>query len=294
MPNTFFVYKYTRMFLDKYMVNTCNFPSSKELFRLARSIANQQEKGTSEILSDADLGKRIGFESARTSRWKHGQISVQDADRLIALSQALDIDITVLCHVAAGYLTADEALEILSNTSNLVRFLGEQMVLPGDNQIVTLISDNTRFKVTRRTSSHYRRQPKGTGKDSFSELEDIPSILLVDDSPSTIRNFKNLTGEVTGIEGIVSRTGIEGLIAAGKYQPRIVIFDLFIGNLDGFAAIRTISKEKLTSEAEVYASTLSMSPDIVRNALGSGAYDVLQRPLNSKILTTLIQRARIH
>jgi CheY-like chemotaxis protein/transcriptional regulator with XRE-family HTH domain len=286
------LYKVERCFLDTDMVKSPNFPSAKELFKLARAVADKVELISTDRLSDADLGRRIGFESARTSRWKHGQIAVSDSARLIALSQALDIDLTVLSHVAAGYITSDEALEILSDANNLVRFLGDQMVLPADNQSLSLVSDNTRFKIIRRSPSHYRRQPKGVTKEGAVEAEDIPAALLVDDSQTAIRNFRNLTGEGTGIEGVVARTGCEGLVAAGKYQPQIVIFDLFIGQVDGFAAIRSISENETTSEAEVYASSTILTPDIVRTAMGSGARDVLQRPLNSKTLATLVGRAR--
>lgn len=274
------------------MLKTPNFPPAKELFRLARAVADKLELMSTDRLSDADIGRRIGFESARTSRWKHGQISVQDSARLIALSQALDIDLAILSHVAAGYLTAEEALEILSSANNLVRFWGEQMVLPSDQQTVSLISDNIRFKVIRRSPSHYRRQPKGVGKEGAMETDDVPAVLLVDDSAATIRNFKNLTGEGTGIEGIVAKSGAEGLIAAGKYQPQIIIFDLFIGQIDGFAAVRSIVENDATDEAEVYATSAAVTPEINRLAVGSGAKDVLLRPLNSRTLSGLVGRAR--
>ena len=286
------LYKTYRLSLDSYMSKNANFPPAKELFRLARAVADKLELLSTDRLSDADIGRRIGFESARTSRWKHGQIAVQDAARLIALSQALDIDLTVLSHVAAGYLTADEALAILSDADNLVRFLGEQLVLPGDNHTVSLVSETLRFKVIRRSPAHYRRGPKGLGKESSVESDDTPTVLLVDNSSSTIRNFKNLTAEGSGIHGITASNAVDALILAGKYQPQVIIFDLFIGQADGFAAIRALSESDATSEAEIFAVTAALTPDIVRTAIGSGAREVLQRPLNSRTLGILTARAR--
>ena len=274
------------------MSKNANFPPAKELFRLARAVADKLELLSTDRLSDADIGRRIGFESARTSRWKHGQIAVQDAARLIALSQALDIDLTVLSHVAAGYLTADEALAILGSSDNLVRFLGDQLVLPGDNQVMSLVSETLRFKVIRRSPAHYRRGPKGLGKESAMESDDTPTVLLVDNSSSTIRNFKNLTSDGSGVEGIVASSAVEALILAGKHQPQVIIFDLFIGQADGFAAVRALSESDATSEAEIYAVSTALTPDIVRSALGSGAKEVLQRPLNSRTLGVLTARAR--
>jgi CheY-like chemotaxis protein len=274
------------------MPRKATFPASRELFHLARAVADKLELAVTDRLSDADIGRFVGFESARTSRWKHGQIAVQDAARLVALSQSLDIDLTVLSHVAAGSFTAEEALEILSTPSRLVRFLGEQIVLPADNQELTLIGDGTRCKIIRRSLQHYRRQAKRLGREGVDEQDHVPTVLLVDNNRTTIRYFRSHTGGETGISGVVARSGPEALIAAGKVQPQIIIFDLFIGQTDGFAAVKSIVDSDATSEAEVYATTLTMTPEITRSALGVGARDVLLRPLNSRTLGVLINKAR--
>ncbi len=274
------------------MSKTVNFPASRELFQVARAVADALDRASVDRLSDAEIGKLIGFESARTSRWKHGQIAVQDAARLIALSQALDIDLTVLSHVASGSINATEALEILSNVNRLVRFLGEQMVLPADGLGITMRCANTRFKVIRRSRGHYRRRPKRIGREGAVDTEDEPVVLLVDDNAPTIRYFRNLTGSGTGVNGIVARTGPEALIAAGKAQPQLVIFDLFIGQIDGFAAVKRLAESDATSEAEVYATSLSVTNDIVRTALGAGATDVIRRPIQARVLSALINRVR--
>lgn len=275
------------------MPKSPTFPASRELFRLVRIVADQMDPVENDRLSDAELGRFIAFESARTSRWKHGQIAVQDAGRLIALSQAMDIDLTIISHVAAGYFTAEEALDLLSSSGGLVRFLGEQVVLTMDNQALTMIGDGMRFKIIRRSQGHYRRTVKRmNSKGENDEPLESPTALLVDNTAATIRSFKNLTGQDTGINGVVARTGPEALIAAGNLQPQIIIFDLFIGQIDGFAAIKNIVESDATSEAEVVATSLSLSQEIVRSAIGAGAREVLQRPLNSRTLSHLLNRTR--
>jgi CheY-like chemotaxis protein len=274
------------------MSKSPTFPASRELFRLVRTVADGLDLTETTRLSDADIGRFVAFESARTSRWKHGQIAVQDAGRLIALSQALDIDLTVISHVAAGYFTADEALEILSTPGRLIRFLGEQMILPNDNQAMTMMGDGTRVKFIRRSVGHYRRTARRIGREEHDEQTETPTALLVDSAPSTIRSFKNLTGGDTDITGVVARSGSEALIAAGNLQPQLIIFDIFIGQVDGFAAIKNIVESEATSEADIVATSLSVTQEIVRSALGAGAREVLQRPLNSRTLHVLINRTR--
>jgi CheY-like chemotaxis protein len=267
------------------------FPASRELFRLVRAVADSRE--IREEMSDVDIGRLVGFESSRTSRWKHGQISVADAARLVALSQSLDLDLTVLTHVAAGYLSADEALELLFDENKLVRFLGEQIVLPLDQQVVSLTGgEGVTCRVTRRRAGQYRRQAKRIGGAAPQEETDAPVVLLADDDRSTIDVFENLTGPETGVVGAVARSAPEALLKAGRLAPQLVIFDLFLGQADGFGALKSLAVDEATREAEVFATSLSVTPEVVRNALGCGALDVIQRPLRARVLARLIGRLR--
>ncbi|MCP4679240.1 MAG: response regulator [Deltaproteobacteria bacterium] len=267
------------------------FPASRELFNLVREIAHKCDPN--DRISDVDIGRIIGFESPRTSRWKHGQIAVVDAARLLSLSQGFDIDISILNHVAAGYLSSDEALAILAEEGKMVRFLGEQIVLPVNHQMLTVTGgEGTTCRVIRRTAGHYHRKTKRLKGAAQTNEEDDAVVLLADDDRSTIEAFTNLTGQDTGITGVVARSGSTALVAAGRLRPQIVIFDLFLGQTDGFTALRSIANDEATRDAEVFATSLSLTPDVVRNALGCGALEVIQRPLRSRVLSRLLGRLR--
>ncbi len=265
------------------------FPSSLELFRLVRTVAD--DLGTSEKMSDAELGRMIGLESARTSRWKHGQIAVNDAARLLALSLSLGIDISVLSHVAAGYLSADEAIGLMSNEREFVRFIGEQLLLPANGQSMTLVSsDGSEARVARRTTlKHERLFRRGSSSRRLTDDGRSVVVLLADDDNTTIDVFTNLSGEGTGIAGVVARSIPEALIVAGQLHPRLVILDLFMGQADGFAAVRSLTTNEATSATEVVATSLTMNPDVVRAAKGSGASEILERPLRSRPLGRLLR-----
>ncbi|MCP4197668.1 MAG: response regulator [Proteobacteria bacterium] len=268
------------------------FPASRELFKVIRVVANN--RSSSDRISDVEIGRAVGFESARTSRWKHGQIAVTDAPRLLALSQSFDIDISILAQVSAGYILSDEALEILANEGKFVRFVGEQIVLPADDQVISLTGgDGTLCRVIRRSKGHYHRRAKRLGTNSISEnKKELLTVLLVDDDENTIEVFNNLTGAETGIDGFVARTGLEALIHCGKTSPDLIIFDVFCGQIDGFAAIKSIATSEITQDTEIFATSLSLTRDVVRTALGSGALEVLQKPLKSSVLSRLLSRVR--
>lgn len=274
------------------MTNTPLFPASRELFKLIRAVTDTV--GSAEKTSDAEIGRLIGLESARTSRWKHGQIAVADAARLLALAQSTGVDITLLSHVAAGYMSADEALEILGTEREFVRFLGEQILLPVDDQSLTLISsDGTEARINRRSALRYERPfRRGGSSRRIGDGAGEAMVILADDDPSTIEVFSNLTGKGTGIQGYVARSIPEALVASGDLHPRMVILDIFLGQTDGFAAIRCLSTSEATQGTEVVATSLSLTSDITRAARGSGASSVLERPLRARPLGKLMRNLR--
>ena len=269
-----------------------SFPTSLELFRFVRAVANQY--AAAEKVSDAEIGRAIGLESARTSRWKHGQIAINDAPRLLALAQFIGIDVTVLSQVAAGYISHKEALEIVENEREFVRFLGENVLLPQNGQSLSIVSkEGSEVRVVRHSRSHYDRPfRRSDSRRQLSEKKQDITVLLVDDDEVTLDVFVNLTGEGTGIDGVVARNASEALILAGHLRPRLIIFDLFIGQIDGFLAVRNLVKNNITNATEVIATSLVTTSEIIRNAKGAGAKDVIQRPLRARPLGKLLRDLR--
>jgi CheY-like chemotaxis protein len=269
------------------MGRTTLFPASRELFKLIRAIADNSD--SIDRMSDVDIGRIIGFESPRTSRWKYGQIAVTDAARLIALCQFFDIDLALLANVAASYLSADDAMEIVNNERKLIRFLGEQLVLPEDGQMLSFTGkDGVSYRLVQRRKGQHDRKTKKMSSGARGDEKEEPVVLLADDDKNTIDVFRNLTAHGTGVTGVVARSGPEALVAAGRLLPRLIIFDLFLGGADGFAALKSLAADEATGEAEIYASSLSLSPDIMRAATGCGVISVLKRPLESRALSRLI------
>jgi CheY-like chemotaxis protein len=117
-------------------------------------------------------------------------------------------------------------------------------------------------------------------------------VLLADEDQATRDVFGNLTGRGTGITGVATSSGPAALLAAGQLRPRIVIFDLFIGEVDGFAAVRALASHEATGATTVIATSRALTPDVVRAAKGSGADEVLQRPLRARALGRLLRNLR--
>jgi len=271
------------------LAGSASFPASAELFRFVRRVVDSR-RGP-ERVSDAEIGRAIGLESARTSRWKHGQIEIADAARLVTLSQEFHIDLTVLCHLAAGLLSAAEAAELIGDDRELVRFLGENLVLASERRRIGIVSgEGAEARVSRLPDGSYERtfRPRGS-QAAASSREGRPVVLLVDDDPRTLELFGNLTGGKTGIVGLVARGGAEALVLAGERRPRLILFDLFIGGVDGFAAVRSLAAGRRSSGPVVVATSLHGTPEIEHAARGNGAAEFLTRPLKPRVVAKLLR-----
>jgi len=262
---------------------------SAELFKFCRSIA--EVRVGEKRISDGEIGRIIGFENARTSRWKHGTIQVDSAAKLLRLSEELDVDITLLARTAAGLLGADEALRIFRQPAAFLEFLTESLKLPSDGMGVEIISSpGGHARLKKQGYRHYQRHTAPELPDRRPAGAPKAAALLVDDDEATSRIFKSLAAGRPGLRIAVVGSAIEGLIEAGRMQPDLIIFELFLPGADGFASIRALKRAPSTRSAHLVAVAGSLTSDLASQALGAGADEALSRPLNQRQIGRLLAR----
>lgn len=71
----------------------------------------------------------------------------------------------------------------------------------------------------------------------------MPKILIVDDDPD-IHEALSLILEVNGYQVISAWDGIEGLACLKAQQPDLMIMDLMMPKMDGFAMLRELQESK--------------------------------------------------
>ena len=103
------------------------FPQSKELFRFVkRVIVRALDIDDSERLNDIEIGKMVGYGYEETSRWKHGRIKVDGAEKLMAMHENLGIDEYLLLRVASGRMDAEQAYALWEVGYDLKRKYGKE------------------------------------------------------------------------------------------------------------------------------------------------------------------------
>jgi DNA-binding response OmpR family regulator len=127
----------------------------------------------------------------------------------------------------------------------------------------------------------------------MSESQLGPAILVVEDE-ETIAEFVSMGLAYAGFQVAVARDGHEGLAEFRQKEPDLVILDVMLPELDGFAVLRRI---RLQSDVPVLMLTARGEVDDRVQGLELGADDYLPKPFKFKELLArvraLLRRAHV-
>jgi DNA-binding NarL/FixJ family response regulator len=124
--------------------------------------------------------------------------------------------------------------------------------------------------------------------DEPQQTDNVPRILIADDHPVMLDALARLVRTEYEIVGTVA-DGDLLVSEARRLRPDIVISDLFMPTLDGFAAGRQIKRE-LPATRLIYV-TAHADPAFVAEALQIGAFAVLPKISAARELLAVIRRA---
>ena len=108
-------------------------------------------------------------------------------------------------------------------------------------------------------------------------------ILVVDDDPELVElvcfNLKQ-AGYTVG----TAADGVEALKKARSLMPDLIILDVMMPELDGFAVCEILRRDSVTASIPIVMLT-ALSSELGRMAgLGSGATDFLSKPFSPRLL----------
>lgn len=129
-----------------------------------------------------------------------------------------------------------------------------------------------------------------------SPEEQTPATVLVIDDDSNITDLISLGLRYEGFQVESSQTGEDGLIAAQRLNPALVILDILLPDLDGLEVCSRLRSNPTTRDIPILMLT---SKDDVRDrvtGLQQGADDYLVKPFNFEELVAriraILRRAR--
>ncbi len=113
-------------------------------------------------------------------------------------------------------------------------------------------------------------------------------ILIVEDSPTQAQHLEHLLEE-HGFNVAVTVNGKQALAIVDELQPRLIISDIMMPEMDGFTLCRELKSRKKFADIQVVLLTSLSSPHDVIQGLQCGADNFIRKPYEG---TYLIARVR--
>lgn len=114
-------------------------------------------------------------------------------------------------------------------------------------------------------------------------------ILIVDDEPANLALLRQILAPDYAL--VFARNGAEALIAAAKHQPALILLDIEMPDMDGYAACRALKADPATESIPViFVTSLSEVGDETAG-FEAGAVDYLVKPVSPPVV---LARVRTH
>ena len=114
--------------------------------------------------------------------------------------------------------------------------------------------------------------------------------VLVADDKATSRELVRTVLEDSGYLIIEAGDGLEALRTARESKPDLILLDLHMPGLDGFAVVREIRLDDELARTPVVALTASAMQGDRERAIAAGFTDYISKPISLRALRTEVER----
>jgi len=170
------------------------------------------------------------------------------------------------------YLMPKQAAELLMVSSNTLRHWTQQGLL----KAVITAGGHRRFKREEVERFLHER--------NANDIEKL-KVLIVDDDPNFSQYLKDVLNTNPQVEATdIAHNGFDAGAKIHSFHPNVVLLDLIMPDLDGFAVCRQIKNAPETSSIRIIAMTGEHTDENVQEIISSGAETCLAKPFKSKVL----------
>jgi len=113
-------------------------------------------------------------------------------------------------------------------------------------------------------------------------------VLVIDDEPA-IADVLRMLLEFRGHEVLTADDGSRGFATAQRQAPDVIVLDLMMPVIDGFAALEALRGDERTAEIPVVILSALGSTDVRQRCHDLGARAFLQKPYNPEDLLRAVE-----
>lgn len=121
------------------------------------------------------------------------------------------------------------------------------------------------------------------------------TLLYVEDNPANMRLMRKIVGGRVGLTLLEAGNAERGLELAVTRRPDLILLDINLPGMDGFAALRQLRDNPATRDIPVIAVTANAMPKDVARGMAAGFADYLTKPLDVQqflsAVTHLLERS---
>jgi twitching motility two-component system response regulator PilH len=133
------------------------------------------------------------------------------------------------------------------------------------------------------------KKPQGNAGEP-SPTPSLATVLIVDDSPTETTIFRNALIKA-GFRVETAVNGEEGVEAAQRLHPDLILMDVIMPGLNGFQATRMLKRDPVTAQIPVIVVTTKSQQTDRAWGLRQGAVDYLVKPVDPKELVARVKVA---
>ncbi len=116
-----------------------------------------------------------------------------------------------------------------------------------------------------------------------SDARQSPLVLVVDDDMSQ-RLLARAALEQAGFEVVEAEDGEKAVASAARKEPDLILLDVEMPKLDGFAACSQIRRIQSMADTPIVMLTGREDDESIQHAYDSGATDFISKPINWSLL----------
>ena len=114
-------------------------------------------------------------------------------------------------------------------------------------------------------------------------------MLIVEDNMDTYELVRFIL-EKNGYDVFLAMNGRDGVNAASKQKPDLIVMDLSMPEMDGWTATRLIKQDNQTSSIPLIALTAHVLPGDRQRAVDSGCDEYITKPMDLLELVETVNR----